>query len=312
MDLIVNFTPTGMIPTKQMTPYVPVTPAEIAEDVHEAVEIGITMVHLHARDETTGEPTYRAEVYARIIENVRKFAPDLVICVSLSGRNFPELEKRSEPVQLTGSLKPDMGSLTLSSLNFNHEASINSPQMIQRLAHEMKSRGIVPELEAFDAGMINYAKYLEKKGILKPPHYFNLLLGNIACAQADLLHAGIMIRDLPEQSYWSLAGIGNSQLPMNSVAIAMGGGVRVGLEDNIYYDPARTRLATNADLLRRIHTVAQANERKLMTPGELRRLLNLEQGHGRYGRRPEPAPADEHQSRDAVRRHGTGLERARP
>jgi hypothetical protein len=84
----------------------------------------------------------------------------------------------------------------------------------------------VPELEAFDAGMINYAHYLQKKGLLVPPFYFNLLLGNIACAQADLLHAGIMIRDLPEQSYWSLAGIGNSQLSMNSVAIATGGGVR--------------------------------------------------------------------------------------
>ena len=114
MDLIVNFTPTGMIPTKQMTPHVPVTPSEIAEDVHEAVEIGITMVHLHAREEASGEPTYRAEVYGRIIEQVRRFAPDLVICVSLSGRNFPELEKRSEPLQLSGALKPDMGSLTLS------------------------------------------------------------------------------------------------------------------------------------------------------------------------------------------------------
>ena len=90
----------------------------------------------------------------------------------------------------------------------------------------MQARGILAELEAFDAGMINYARYLEKKGLLQPPHYFNLLLGNIACAQADLLHAGIMIRDLPEDSLWSLAGIGNAQLAMNSVAIAMGGGVQ--------------------------------------------------------------------------------------
>ncbi len=120
--------------------------------------------------------------------------------------------------------------------------------------------------------------------MLSPPFYFNLLLGNVACAQADLLHAGIMIRDLPEPSFWSLAGIGDFQLAMNSVAIAMGGGVRVGLEDNIFYDPRRTRLATNADLLRRIHTIAAANERKLMTPRDLRRLLNLGPGHGRYGR----------------------------
>ena len=128
-----------------------------------------------------------------------------------------------------------MGSLTLSSLNFNKIASINSPDMIQALADKMKNRGIVPELEAFDAGMINYSKYLIKKGLLEPPHYFNLLLGNIACAQADILYAGL-VRDLPEDSIWSLAGIGDDQLKMSSVAIAIGGGVSVGLEDNIWFD----------------------------------------------------------------------------
>jgi uncharacterized protein (DUF849 family) len=284
MDLIVNFTPTGMIPSKKMTPHVPVTVQEIVEDVHEAVEIGITMVHIHARDEQTGEPTYRAEVYADIINGIRKFASDLVVSVSLSGRTFREFEQRAEPLKLEGDLKPDMGSLTLSSVNFNREASINSPDMIKALAREMKSRGVLPELEAFDAGMVNYAKYLERKGLLEPPHYFNLLLGNIACAQADLLHAGIIVRDLPPGSLWSLAGIGDAQLVMNSVAIAVGGGVRVGLEDNIWYDRGRTRLARNADLVSRIHILAEANERKIMTPGELRKLLNLEDGNGRYGR----------------------------
>jgi 3-keto-5-aminohexanoate cleavage enzyme len=284
VDLIVNFTPTGMIPTKQMTPHVPITPSEIAEQVHEATEIGITMVHLHARDDATGEPTYRAEVYGRIIENVRKFAPDLVICVSLSGRNFPELEKRSEPLQLTGSLKPDMGSLTLSSVNFNRTASVSDPETIQGLARLMQERGILAELEAFDIGMINYAKYLVHKGLLKGPHYFNLLLGNVACAQADPLHLGVMIRDLPENSMWSVAGIGDAQLPMNSLGIACGGGVRVGLEDNIWYDTQRTRLARNADLLRRVHALAAANERQVMAPAALRGLLDLQPGAGQYGR----------------------------
>jgi len=284
MDLIVNFTPTGMIPTRDMTPHVPLTPDEIAEDVHRACEVGITMVHLHAREEGSGVPTYKAEVYGRIIEKVRAFAPDLVICVSLSGRNFPELEKRSEPLQLTGDLKPDMGSLTLSSLNFNRSASVSEPEVIQGLARIMQERGIVPELEAFDAGMINYAKYLEHKGLLQAPHYFNLLLGNIACAQPDLLHLGVMVRDLPPDTLWSAAGIGDAQLPMNGVAIAIGGGVRVGLEDNIWYDSRRTRLATNQDLLRRVHALAEASERSVMTPDALRSRLNLNPGHGRYGR----------------------------
>lgn len=284
MDVIVNFTPTGMIPTKEMTTHLPLTPQEIVEDVHRAVDIGITMVHLHARDAATEQSTCRAAVYGEIIAGIRSFSRDLVICVSLSGRRVKEFEKRAEPLQLEGDLKPDMGSLTLSSLNFNREASVNSPEMIALLAGEMRARGILAELEAFDAGMINYAKYLERKDILKPPHYFNLLLGNVACAQADLLHVGIMVRDLPDNSFWTLAGIGNSQLFMNSVAIAAGGGVRVGLEDNIWFDTARTRLASNCDLLRRIHRLAEANERKVMSPGKLRELLNLQPGYGKYGR----------------------------
>ena len=284
MNLIINFTPTGMIPTREMTPHVPVSVQEIIEDVHQAVEIGITMLHLHARDAKTGEPTYKAGVYEKLISGIRKFSRDLVIAVSLSGRHFSEFERRAQPLTLEGNVKPDMGSLTLSSVNFNKEASMNSPDMIQALAREMLSRNIMPELEAFDAGMINYARYLERKGLLPPPHYFNLLLGNIACAQADLLHAGMMIHDLPPNSYWSLAGIGDAQLMVNSVAIAAGGGVRIGLEDNIWYDSGRTRLARNADLIRRIHRLAEDNEREVMNPKELRKLLNLEPGNGRYGR----------------------------
>jgi uncharacterized protein (DUF849 family) len=283
--LVINFAPTGMIPTKEMTPHVPVSASEIIEDVHAACELGISMVHLHARDPRSGRPTYRMEVYGKIISGIRKFAPELIICVSLSGRDFSEFEKRAEPLELDGNLKPDMGSLTLSSVNFNKQASVNDPGMIQALARRMRERGISPELEAFDIGMINYAKYLEKKTLIAPPYYFNLLLGNIACAQADLLHAGIMIRDLPERSVWSLAGIGDSQLSINSVAISVGGGVRVGLEDNIYYDGRRTKLARNIDLLSRIHRIANAHERRIMPAEELRRVLELEDGNGRYGRK---------------------------
>ncbi|MEM9076054.1 MAG: 3-keto-5-aminohexanoate cleavage protein [Bacteroidota bacterium] len=282
--LIVNFTPTGMIPTKEITPHVPVTVTEIVEDVLRVAEIGITMVHLHARNEKDGKPTYKKELYAEIIEGIRAYLPELVICVSLSGRDFSEFEKRSDPLYLSGALKPDMGSLTLSSLNFNKTASLNSPDMIQRLAKTMLDKGIVPELEAFDIGMINYAKYLAKKGLLEPPYYFNLLLGNIACAQANLLNAGIMINDLPESSLWSLAGIGNAQLKMNSVAIASGGGVRVGIEDNVWFDSNRTKLATNTSLVERIHTIANANEREIMTPSEFRKMMKLNDGKSTYGR----------------------------
>jgi len=283
-DFILNFTPTGMIPTKEMTPHVPISVSEIVEDVHQASEIGITMVHLHARDELTGAPTYKKEIYSKIVSGIRRYAPQLVRCLSLGGRDFSEIEFRADPLLLEGNLKPDMGSLTLSSLNFNKTASVNSPDTIIALASIMKEKGVVPELEAFDVGMINYVKYLEKKGLIEPPYYFNLLFGNIACSQANLLHAGVMINDLPQGSLWSLAGIGNEQLKMNSLSLAFGGGVRVGLEDNIWFDTKRSALAKNSELLERVHIIGEANGRNVMPPKDFRKIMKLENGHGKYGR----------------------------
>jgi 3-keto-5-aminohexanoate cleavage enzyme len=284
MDCIINFTPTGMIPTRSMTPHVPVTPDEIVDQVLEACDLGITMVHLHARDPQSGEPTYRAEVFADIISGIRKYNQELILEVTLSGRNISEFDKRSEPLTLEGSLKPDMGSLTLSSVNFNRETSVNTPQMIMALAEAMQKKRILPELEVFDSGMINYAKYLESKGLITPPHYFNLIFGNVACAQANLLHIGVLLSDLPQGSIWSLGGIGDFQLMTNSVAVAAGGGVRVGLEDNIWYDDKRTILAHNSDMIKRIHRLADIQGREIMKPAKLRELLHLQPGHGKYGR----------------------------
>jgi uncharacterized protein (DUF849 family) len=272
---MLNFTPTGLIPTKEMTKRVPITPEEIIEQVLEAAELGANMVHLHAREPDTGLPTYKKEIYAEIISGIRKKNRELIICVSTSGRHFFEFEKRSQVLELDGELKPDFGSLTLSSLNFNKQASINTPQMIQDLAKMMLSNDIRPELEAFDFGMINYSKYLIKKGLLRPPHYFNLILGNIACAQANTLSLGLMIKELPENSIWSVGGVGDSQLPMNAMAIITGGGVRVGLEDNIWFDEERSRLASNRDLIERILTIAKAMGRKPYTAKEARKLVGV-------------------------------------
>jgi uncharacterized protein (DUF849 family) len=139
----------------------------------------------------------------------------------------------------------------------------------------MQDKAIKPENEAFDAGMINYLKYLIKKNLITPPYYVNLILGNIACAQADLLHAGVLVNDLPEETFCSMGAIGNHQLPINSMAISMGFGVRVGLEDNIWYDNERARPARNIDLLNRVHLIAQANQRQVMKPAELKKVLKL-------------------------------------
>jgi uncharacterized protein (DUF849 family) len=272
---ILNFTPTGMIPTKEMTPHIPITPDEIVHQVSEVADLGINMVHLHARDPITGEPTYKKEIYTEIIRGIRNKSKDLILCVSTSGRTFSEFEKRSDCLHLEGELKPDFGSLTLSSLNFNNQTSISTPQMIQALAKEMLERGIRPELEAFDVGMINYAKYLIEKELIYPPYYFNLILGNIACAQANLLNLGLMINELPAGSVWSVGGVGRFQLPMNAAALVAGGGVRVGLEDNIWFDDERTRLATNRELVERVLSIAHALGRVPYSGKEARKFLGV-------------------------------------
>lgn len=261
--VIVNFCPTGMIPTKSLTPYVPISSAEIIEQVHQAYEIGITIAHLHARREDE-VPTYSKHVYRDIFEGVRKHCPDLIICGSTSGRNFPEFEKRSAVIEL----QPDMCSLTLSSLNFLKQASVNALDMIVILAEKMDAYGVVPELECFDLGMINYGKYLIDKGIVKGPYYWNLLFGNIAGFQANFNQMGAAVKEIPEDHYVALAGIGQDQLPVNAAAIAMGYGVRVGIEDNIWWDAGRTRHCTNIELIERIHLLIDIHQREFFTPRE--------------------------------------------
>jgi uncharacterized protein (DUF849 family) len=148
--------------------------------------------------------------------------------------------------------------------------------MIQALAKKMLEKGIKPELEVFDHGMINYAHYLIRKGFIKPPYYFNFILGNIACAQANLLNLGFMVNELPDNSQWSAGGVGDSQLRINVMSIIAGGGVRVGLEDNIYFDEKKTRLAKNGELVTRIVDIAQTLGRMPYTCREARQVLGLD------------------------------------
>jgi len=261
--IIINFCPTGMIPQKAITPHVPIYPQEIIEQTHEAYEIGITSAHLHARLED-GVPTYKKSYYRDIFEGVRKHCPELVICGSTSGRDFPEFEKRSEIIEL----KPDMCSLTLSSLNFMKQASVNAPDMIIQLAEKMKEYGVTPELECFDLGMINYGKYLIKKGVIEGPTYWNLLFGNIAGFQPTLSQMETALSELSEYKYVSLAGLGENQLPVNATAIALDFGVRVGLEDNIWWDAKRTEKATNINLIKRVHNLIELNQKEFFTSKE--------------------------------------------
>jgi 3-keto-5-aminohexanoate cleavage enzyme len=272
--LIINLVPTGMVPTKKMTPYVPITSEEIVSDVLKCSGLGASMVHLHAR-KADGAPAYKKEIYAEIIAGIRAVNPDLVIVASTSGRTFNDFEKRADVLDLEGKLKPDMASLTLGSVNFSRELSLNSPETIIRLIERMDSRGIKPELEIFDLGMVNYAHYLISKGLIRPPYYFNILLGNIAGAQAKLLHLGLIADELPDESYWSVAGLGNCSLRVSAAGIIFGNGVRIGIEDTIWFDEARTILATNSTLVERVVHLASILEREIASPADVRQMLQL-------------------------------------
>jgi 3-keto-5-aminohexanoate cleavage enzyme len=273
--LIINLAPTGLTSTQVQSPHLPLSPETIAEDVDRCAGLSVSMAHLHAR-ELDGAASDDPAIFAEIVTRVRARRPDLVIVTTTSGRRSPEIERRASSLYLEGDAKPDMASLTLGSINFAAEPNINPPATIMRLAAIMRERGIKPELEVFDLGMINFAKVLIDKELIQPPFYFNILLGSPSGAQLDLIHLGAMIKDLPEQSLWSLAGIGRFQARANGLGVVMAHGVRVGLEDNLWLDDERTELATNACMVERITAQAAALGRPIATAAHVRDRLGLE------------------------------------
>ncbi|HXK62480.1 MAG TPA: GNAT family N-acetyltransferase, partial [Acidobacteriota bacterium] len=169
--LVINVCLTGMVPEKKAAPFVPISVEEIVEDAVRVFDAGARVVHVHARD-AEGKPTWDARVYERIFRGIRRERPELICCASTSGRLWSDFERRSEVLYLDGPAKPDFASLTLGSLNFINGPSVNSLDTIVRLAETMRERGILPELEVFDVGMIGVAKYLERKGVITGRKYF--------------------------------------------------------------------------------------------------------------------------------------------
>ena len=282
--LIINAALTGMVPTKKDNPNVPVKVDEISLDCARCYKAGASIFHLHARDEN-GNPTYRKDIYEDIIIRVRQQCPEAIICVSCSGRVFNTFEKRSEVLDLSGNAKPDMASLTLGSLNFPKQASVTDPEMIRRLAEAMNERGIVPELEVFDFGMVDYARFLIQRGILQPPYYFNVLLGSLGTLSATPAHLVSLVSDLPENATWAAAGIGKFQFFVHGMAITMGGHVRVGLEDNLFLDAQKKKPATNLTLIQRLVKLSEAAGREIASPRETRRIIGLQGRHSSLSER---------------------------
>lgn len=272
--LIVNLAPTGMVPTRADTPHVPLTTAEILADVERCHAIGVAIVHVHAR-KADGTPSQDPDDVAPIVEGIRAIDRELIVCVSCSGRIEPSLEARAAVLDLDGPARPDMASLTLGSNNFLRQASVNAPDVILGLARRMRERGIRPELEAFEPGMLAWGAHLAASGEIEGPHYANILLGNPGTAPLLPATLAAFLAVAPPDTTWALGGIGRFQLDATMVAIAAGGHVRVGLEDNIWLDRDRTTLATNATLVGRVASLAALAERPLATPAQARERLGL-------------------------------------
>ncbi len=266
--LIITVAPIGTEVTKEDNPNLPITPEEIAEEAYNCYKAGASIIHLHARDEN-GNSTQDPEIYNEMIELIKERC-DIIIQISTGGAIGMSPEERRAPLKL----KPEMASLTTGTVNFGDGVFYNPPTLIKSLAQEMKNLGIKPEMEIFDVGMVTNGKKLIKEGLIDLPFQFGLIMGvpgGIPGTIKDLLH---LYESLPEKSMWSATGIGKSHIPISVTSIALGGNVRLGFEDNIYYEKG-ILAESNAQLVKRIVRIAKEIGRKIATPDEARKLLRL-------------------------------------
>ena len=255
--------------TRENTSYLPLTADEIAAETHAAYEAGAVMVHIHGRAQD-GSPTQDVNVYREIIEAVRARTPEIIIQVSTGGAVGMKAEERLQPL----ALQPEMASLTTGTVNFGEQVFYNDMPMVREFAKALQARGIRPELEIFDSGMIPSAMRLLKEGLLSEPLHFNLVLGVPGGAAGTLKNLLHMVESLPSGCTWTASGIGAAQLPLTTAAILLGGNLRVGLEDNIYY--SRGVLSEgNAPLVARAARLAKELGRPPAMPDEARRILRL-------------------------------------
>ncbi len=271
--LIITVAPTGSVPRKRNTPYLPVTPEEIAETAYLCEQEGASVIHVHCRDENEN-PTSNYEIFRETVDKIRR-RTNLIIMVSTSGIAGQTDEERAQPLRTM----PEMASLTPASLNFAGRKPpvvyINDWSTVTFLAKKMLEMGIKPEIEAFDVGFISQGIKLIKLGLVERPPHFQLVMGvdgGVPATPENLIH---MRNQLPPDATFTVAGVGRAQLSMNTMAILLGGHVRVGLEDNIYY--AKGKLAPNEDFVARIRRIAETLQREVATPEEARKILGLKQ-----------------------------------
>ncbi|MCC5912664.1 MAG: 3-keto-5-aminohexanoate cleavage protein [Clostridiaceae bacterium] len=266
--LIITAALTGAEVTRELQPNLPIAPEEIAEESYKCYKAGAAIVHIHARDEE-GNPTQSYDVYKEIKEKIEEKC-DVIFQPSTGGAVWHSPEERLQPVEL----KPEMATLSCGTCNFGPDVFMNTEEYMEKFALRMKELGVKPELEVFERGMIENAKKLAKKGFVKTPMHFDFVLGVPGACPAtpeDLMH---MVNCIPEGSTWTVAGIGRHELPLATMAILLGGHVRVGFEDNIYYNKGELA-KSNAELVARIVRIAKELGREIATPEEARKILGI-------------------------------------
>lgn len=266
--LIITAALTGAEVTREQQPALPITPDEIALAAYECWQAGASIVHVHAR-RPDGTPTQDKAVYAEIIEKIRARC-DVIVQVSTGGAVGMTAQERLQPVEL----KPEMATLSMGSVNFGNDVFLNLPADMEIFARAMQERSVKPEFEIFDSGMLTALSRWLKKGIVKGPVHCDFVLG-VPGAMAGTAESLMFLRSqLPTDATWTVAGIGSAQLPLGVMAIALGGHVRVGFEDNVFY--RKGELATsNAQLVARIARLSREMERPVATPNEARAILGL-------------------------------------
>ncbi|MBT3177168.1 MAG: 3-keto-5-aminohexanoate cleavage protein [Desulfobacula sp.] len=266
--LIITIAPTGSLPTKKNNPHVPISPDEIIQTGILCEKAGASIIHIHARNPVDETASTDFHIFRQIYQGLKK-ETNLILQISTGGRAGMEYEKRSKRL----SLAPEMASLTTGSVNFPTSVYINSPDLICALAKDMKTYGIKPEIEVFDVSMVQNALDLADQGIMGKPLHFDFVMGLKGAIPATIENLVHLKNSIPKGSTWTVAGIGASQLPMSVHAINMGGHVRVGLEDCIYF--SKGKLASNEQLVKRIAQISGILDREIATPDEARQILGL-------------------------------------
>jgi 3-keto-5-aminohexanoate cleavage enzyme len=266
--LIITCAITGAETTKEQNPALPVTPDEQAQAAYDCWRAGASVIHLHVRDDD-GKPSQSVDRFREAIEKIRKKCP-VIIQISTGGAVGEKTANRAAPLKL----KPEMASLNTGSINFGDEVFVNLPKDIEMLAAEMKVQKIKPEIEVYDYGMLEYSLKLMKKGIIPDPSHFQFVMGTGHGISGEAKNLCYMASLLPENCTWTAAGIGRYQLPVAAQAITMGGHVRVGLEDNIYWSKG-VLAKSNAQLVERVAELAQTLQRSVATVEEAKSILCL-------------------------------------